>query len=174
MDILTLGDFDNMRSPPRFLYKYLSSERVGNVLDGGTVRFAPLLDTNGTFEDRSIFDKLAGPKMLSLFAEQMDDIFFRRDDPQTGGRHAGGVGLRFFPPELVVQIAEQHNAGNFIGVLRRQMQNCVDTLLVPYCNAPENIKSHLKNWGVICFAFLFLSGWTARRCGRITPIITPV
>lgn len=41
--------------------------------EGGTVRFTPLLDTNDTFEVRSTFDKLAGPKMLSMLAEQMDN-----------------------------------------------------------------------------------------------------
>ncbi len=40
-----LDDFDNPPPPPRYLYKYLSAERVGNVLEGGTVRFTPLMNT---------------------------------------------------------------------------------------------------------------------------------
>lgn len=48
-----LDDFDNPPSQPRYLYKYLSAERVGNVLEGGTVRFTPLMNTNDTFEVRS-------------------------------------------------------------------------------------------------------------------------
>lgn len=67
-----LDDFDNPPPPPRFLYKYLSAERVGNVLEGGTVRFTPLINTNDTFEVRSTFEKLAGPKFILMLSEQMD------------------------------------------------------------------------------------------------------
>ncbi|MEL6103471.1 MAG: hypothetical protein AAFQ21_15475 [Pseudomonadota bacterium] len=49
-------DFDNPPAPSRYRFNYLSTERVGNVLEGGTVLFTQLLDTNDTFEVRSTFD----------------------------------------------------------------------------------------------------------------------
>ncbi|MFV0513593.1 MAG: hypothetical protein ACK5MY_08200 [Jhaorihella sp.] len=58
--------FDNPPPPPRYLYKYLSAERVGNVLEGGTVRFTPLMNENDIFEVRSTFETLAGPKFIAM------------------------------------------------------------------------------------------------------------
>ena len=72
-----LDDFDNPPPPPRYLYKYLSAERVGNVLEGGTVRFTPLMNTNDSFEVRATFDKVAGPKFLSMLKEQIDSLWSR-------------------------------------------------------------------------------------------------
>lgn len=65
-------DFDSPPPPPRFLYKYLSAERVGNVLEDGTVRFTPLMKTNDTFEVRSTSENLAGPNFIAMLTEQMD------------------------------------------------------------------------------------------------------
>ena len=67
-----LDDFDNPPPPPRYLFKNLSAKRVGNVLEGGTVRFTPLMNTNDTFEVRSTFEKLAGPKFIAMLSQRMD------------------------------------------------------------------------------------------------------
>lgn len=77
MDTFSLDDFDDPPPPPRFLYKYLSAERVGNVLEGGTVRFTPLMNTNDSFEVRATFDKVAGPKFLSMLKGQIDALWSR-------------------------------------------------------------------------------------------------
>lgn len=154
MDTFSLDDFDNPSPPPRYLYKYLSAERVGNVLEGGTVRFTPLLDTNDTFEVRSTFDKLAGPKMLSMLAEQMDNTLSEESVRKLTADMLKENGLGFLPPDLALQIAEQHYGGNFMGMLRQQMQQAVDTMLVPHFNDPENAKKLLEKLGrdLLCFS----------------------
>lgn len=153
MDKLSLGDFDNP-PPPRFLYKYLSAERVGNVLEGGTVRFTPLLNTNDTFEVRSTFNTLAGPKMLAMLSEQMDNTLSEESVRKLTADALKENGLDFLPPELVLQIAEQHYGGNFKVLLREQMQQAVDTMLIPYFNDPQNAKSILEKLGhdLLCFS----------------------
>jgi len=116
-----LDDFDNPPPPPRYLYKYLTAERIGNVLEGGTVRFTPLLDTNDTFEVRSTFDKLAGPKMLAMLSEQMDSTLSEESVRKLTADMLEENGLDFLPPELALQLAEQHYGGNLMGMLRAQM-----------------------------------------------------
>jgi hypothetical protein len=149
MDPFSLDGFYNPPPPPRFLYKYLSAERVGNVLEGGTLRFTPLLDTNDTFEVCSTFDKLAGPKMLSMLAEQMDNTL-SKDTVYKLNQN----GLGSLPTELALQIAEQQFGGNFMGILRQQMQQAVDTMLVPNFNDPESAKKLLEKLGrdLLCFS----------------------
>lgn len=148
------SDFDNAPPPPRFLYKYLSVERVGNVLEGGTVRFTPLLDTNDTFEVRSTFDKLAGPKMLAMLSEQMDNVLSEKSVRKLTADMLKENGLGFLPPELALRIAEQHYGGNFMVLMRAQMQQAVDKILVPYFNDPENAKKLLEKLGrdLLCFS----------------------
>lgn len=154
MDTFSLDDFDNPPPPPRYLYKYLSAERVGNVLEGGTVRFTPLLDTNDTFEVRSTFDKLAGPKMLSMLAEQMDNTLSEESVRKLTADMLKENGLGWLPPELALQFAEQQYGGNFMGLLRAHMQQAVDTMLVPHFNDPENAKKLLEELGrdLLCFS----------------------
>jgi hypothetical protein len=149
-----LDDFDNSPPPPRYLYKYLTAERIGNVLEGGTVRFTPLLDTNDTFEVRSTFDKLAGPKMLAMLSEQMDSTLSEESVRKLTADMLKENGLDFLPPELALQLAEQHYGGNFMGMLRAQMQQAVDTMLVPHFNDPENAKKLLEKLGrdLLCFS----------------------
>lgn len=63
-------------------------------------------------------------------------------------------GLGWLPTELALQIAEQHCGGNFIGQLRAQMQQTVDTMLVPRFNDPEYAKEVLEKLGrdLLCFS----------------------
>ncbi len=154
MDTFNLDDFDDPPPPPRFLYKYLSADRVGNVLEGGTVRFTPMLDTNDTFEVRSTFDKLAGPKMLAMLSEKMDSTLSEDSVRKLTADMMKENGLDFMPPELALQIAEQHYGGNFMGLLRAQMQQAVVTMLVPHFNDPENAKKLLEKLGrdLLCFS----------------------
>lgn len=154
MDTFSLDDFDNPPPPSRYLYKYLSAERVGNVLEGGAVRFKPLLDTNDTFEVRSTFDKLAGPKMLSMLADQMDNTLSEESVRKLTADMLKENGLGWLPPELALQFAEQQYGGNFMGLLRAQMQQAVDTMLVPHFNDPENAKKLLEKLGrdLLCFS----------------------
>lgn len=154
MDTFSLDYFDNPPPPPRYLYKYLSAERVGNVLESGTVRFTPLLDTNDTFEVRSTFDKLAGPKMLSMLDEQMDNTLSEESVRKLTADMLKDNGLGWLPPELALQFAEQQYGGNFMGMLRQQMQQAVDTMLVPHFNDPEYAKKLLEKLGrdLLCFS----------------------
>lgn len=154
METFDLDAFDNPPPPPRFLYKFLSAERVGNVLEGGTVRFTPLLDTNDTFEVRSTFDRLAGPKMLSMLTQEMDNTLSEESVRKLTADMLKENGLGWLPPELALKFAEQHYGGNFMGLLRAQMQQAVDTMLVPHFNDPENAKKLLEKLGrdLLCFS----------------------
>lgn len=154
MSSFDLDKFDHPPPPPRFLYKYLSVERVGNVLERGTVRFTPLLDTNDTFEVRSTFDKLAGPKMLAMLAEQMDSTLSEDSVRKLTADMLKENGLGWLPPDLAIKLAEQHYGGNFMGLLRSQMQQAVDSMLVPHFNDPENAKKLLEKLGrdLLCFS----------------------
>ncbi|MFC0340241.1 DUF2971 domain-containing protein [Paracoccus niistensis] len=154
MNTFSSGDFDNPPLPPRFLYKYLSAERVGNVLEEGTVRFTPLLNTNDTFEIRSTFDTLAGPKMLAMLSEQMDKTLSEEMVRKLIAGILKEKGLGFLSPELVLQIAEQRYGGCFMGILRAEMQQAVDRMLIPYLNDPVNVKNLLEEMGrdLLCFS----------------------
>ena len=71
-------DLDHLGSPPLpppKLYKYLSPERVENVLEARTFRFSFLMSTNDPFEVRATFRKLIGPKFASLLESQLTDTF---------------------------------------------------------------------------------------------------
>ena len=154
MDTFNLNDFDNPPLPPRFLYKFLSAERVENVLEDGTVRFTPLLDTNDTFEVRSTFDKLAGPKMLAMLSEQMDETLSEQAMLQMSADILRQNGLNFLDPEFVLKLADEHYGGNLMGLMRSHMQNAVDSVLVPYFNDPSNVREILENLGrnLLCFS----------------------
>jgi Protein of unknown function (DUF2971) len=154
---MTSLDFDKAENPPlppRYLYKYLSAERVGNVLEGGTVRFTPLLDTNDTFEVRSTFDRFFGPKALSLLAEKMDNALSEDALRNMTAEFLRKHGLERLAPDLVLRIAEQHYGGNLRGLLRSQMQHAVDSLLVPNLNNPESAQKLLEEFGrgLLCFS----------------------
>ncbi|MEP3296829.1 MAG: DUF2971 domain-containing protein, partial [Pseudoruegeria sp.] len=136
------------------LYKYLSAERVGNVLEGGTVRFTPLMNTNDTFEIRSTFDQLAGPKFRKMLGEQMDVSLSEDSVKQMTADLLKEHGLDFLVPELALKLAAQHFGQNFMEMLRTQMQTAVDTMLVPHFNDPKNIESLLEKLGreLLCFS----------------------
>lgn len=148
-----LEDFDNA-SPPLFLYKYLSAERVGNVLEGGAVRFTPLLNTNDTFEVRSTFDQLAGPKFRQMLGEQMDVTLSDDSVRQMTADLLKKNGLNWLPAETALKMLEAQHGGNFIEVMRTQMQGVVDNMLVPHFNDPKNIEGLLEKLGreLLCFS----------------------
>lgn len=154
MTSFDLDKFDNSPPPPRYLFKYLSAERVGNVLEGGTVRFTPLLDTNDTFEVRSTFEKLAGPKMLAILAEQMDKILSEDSVRKLVADSLKKNGLGWLSPDMAIKIAERHYDGNLKGLLRLQVRHVVDRMLVPHLNDPENAKKILEElWrDSLCFS----------------------
>ena len=68
MNSISDDGYDDVQ-PPSQLYKYLSAERVSNVLEQGTVRFTPLLSTNDSFEVRMTFESLVGPRFLEMIGE---------------------------------------------------------------------------------------------------------
>lgn len=154
MDAFSQNDFDNPPPPPRFLYKYLSAERVGNVLEDSTVRFTPLLNTNDTFEVRSTFKTMAGPKMLAMLSEEMDKTLTEESVRKLVANVLKENGLGFLPPELALQLAEQHYGGQFMRIMRTQMQQAVDTMLVPHLNDPQNANKLLEKFGrdLLCFS----------------------
>jgi hypothetical protein len=149
-----IDDFDNPPDPPRHLYKYLSADRIVNVLEGGTVRFTALLNTNDSFEVRSTFKKLAGPRFLKMLAEQMDDTVSEANIDAMIAEQLKEAGLGWFPKEVALQMIEAQHGGKFLAVLRAQMQTAVDTFMLPCLNDPKNAEALLEKLGheLLCFS----------------------
>lgn len=149
-----IDDFENPPLPPKYLYKYLSAERIGNVLEGGTVRFTPLINTNDSFEVRSTFHKIAGPRFLQMLAEQLDIAASESaidDKIATELRESGLSGL---PVDAVKEMFEQHYGGNLRASIRAQIQVITDTMLVPFLNDPKRADELLDRMGrrLMCFS----------------------
>ena len=62
---------DSTFKPPSKLYKYLSDERVEDVLGKGSMRFTPLKNTNDLFEVRAPFKNFVGPKLIKMYKDAM-------------------------------------------------------------------------------------------------------
>ena len=154
MDAFSLDDFENSPPPPQYLYKYLSAERVGNVLEGGMVRFTPLMNTNDPFEVRSTFEKLVGPKFIAMLSEQMDTVVFEENVREMIAAELKNYGLGFLPIDVAVKLVEQQTGQNLLTALRTRMQSAVDTTLVPTFNDPKNIERLLETLGreLLCFS----------------------
>ena len=65
---------DSTFKPPSILYKYLSDERVKDVLGNGSVRFTPLSNTNDLFEVRASFKIFAGTNLIKRFEDAMQRV----------------------------------------------------------------------------------------------------
>lgn len=154
MDTINLKYLDEFPSPPRILYKYLSSDRASNVLEEGTVRFTPLLNTNDTFEVRSTFDFLAGPKFLSLLSEQMENTLSDTWIHQRTEEALKESGLEFIPTEIAIKIIEQQHGKSFSEMMRENMRQAIDTVLVPQLNDKDNIAKMVEELGrkLLCFS----------------------
>ena len=68
-----LIEFEEPPTPPALLYKYLSPDRIGNVLENRTVRFTQLLNTNDSFEVRATFRQFAGPRFIQMMEKFVRD-----------------------------------------------------------------------------------------------------
>ena len=67
--IIDIALQDSKFNPPSILYKYLSDERVEDVLGNGSVRFTPLSNTNDLFEVRAPFKKFAGQNLIKTIKD---------------------------------------------------------------------------------------------------------
>lgn len=151
---LASEDFGSSPPPPRRLYKYLSAERVENVLAGSTVRFTPLLNTNDSFEVRSTFHRFAGPRFLSMLAEQMDEMSGEEYVNARLMEVLQEAGRSDVTLEDAKQFLERQYGPQFLKELRAQMQLATDALLVPFLNSPERADELLNKWGrrLLCFS----------------------
>lgn len=154
MSAFDLDDFDNPPPTPQYLYKYLSVDRVSNVLDGGTVRFTALLNTNDSFEVRSTFRKLAGPRFTKMLADEMKTAGSEEKVEEMIAEKLQELNLGNVPIKDVMQMLEAQHGGNFMEVLRAQMQGMVDSFLLPYLNDPKNSEEMLEKIGreLLCFS----------------------
>lgn len=60
--------------PPTSLYKYLSADRVDDVLRFGSAKFTPLANTNDIFEVRKTFERFAGPRFRDLLNREKEKV----------------------------------------------------------------------------------------------------
>lgn len=159
MDVSSFDDGDSP-VPPRFLYKYLSAERVGNVLERGMVRFTPLINTNDTFEVRSTFDRLIGSKMLDLLSAQMEKVLSDQAIHDFTSDMLKEKGLGFIPTELALKIADQHSSGKLKENIRDFMELALNSALIPKFNDQNNINDLIQRLGhkLLCFSLSEHSG----------------
>lgn len=151
---LDLDDFDNPPPPPRYLYKYLSAERVGNVLEGGTVRFTPLMNTNDSFEVRATFDKVAGPKFLSMLKDQIDSLWSRDFAKSLIKELLEARGVSFVSADALLDALDAKYDGDFLTGFRAEMGTYSDQVVAPAFNTPERVWQFVENIGkqLLCFS----------------------
>lgn len=141
-------------TPPRFLYKYLSSERVGNVLKDRNVRFTPLLNTNDSFEVRATFEKFAGPRFLAKLYKELEgpslnDIIDKKLSEQISRHNLEGL-----PVAFVKGRAEKELGMSLSELLRQKIPTLIEDFLLPSLNSPEMRDKLLQDLGnkLLCFS----------------------
>lgn len=146
--------FDDPPPPPKHLFKYLSVARIQNVLEHGTVRFTPLLNTNDSFEIRATFKKFAGPRFLKMLAQEMDVVAGEESFERMIAEQMQKFGLGGIHPQAIIQMIEAQQGGNFIETLRSQLQGIIDTMMLPLLNDPKYAEQLLEKFGreSLCFS----------------------
>jgi hypothetical protein len=145
---------DVQQQPPALIYKYLSPERVGNVLGKRTVRFTPLMNTNDSFEIRLTFGKLAGPRFRSLLNNSIDttinEALVDRLILEELARH----GFRGISIKKAKEVLAKLLGGDFEAKLRSKVQGIVDKGLIPRLNKLDSIESILESSArrLLCFS----------------------
>jgi Protein of unknown function (DUF2971) len=154
MDEVDLDTPEVAPKTPSYLYKYLSAQRIESILERGTVRFTPLMNTNDTFEVRSTFEKVAGPKFLKLLAEKLMQVLSEDSIHKMLNKFLSENGFQLLSSSLVINLAEQHYGQNFFDLLHRALQFAVDNALVPKLNDPRSTDEFLEQMGreLLCFS----------------------
>jgi hypothetical protein len=154
MTSLDLSTLDNQQSPPNHLYKYLSKERIDSILKDRTVRFTPLVNTNDTFEIRSTFEKLAGPKLLLMLSDAMRDLLTEDSMINITDEVLKKDGSDFISATFALQFAEQLYGIKPTELVREHMRTIIDTLFIPFVNDPKNAMMILEKLGrnLLCFS----------------------
>lgn len=146
MDNFSGNQADSLTAPT-VLYKYLSAERIESVLVGRTIRFTPIINTNDTFEVRSTFHKLAGPKMLALFSTELDNILSDQSMHDLTAQILRETGLESLLPEWTLNFANRYHGGHLKERMRAFMQAVIDESIVPNFNDPKNINNLIDRLG---------------------------
>lgn len=151
---LDLDKFDDPPPPPRHLFKYLAVARIQNVLEQGTVRFTPLMNTNDSFEVRSTFKKLAGPRFMEMLGEHLDTAVNEMNLEAMIAEQLQKAGSTGISPSLIMQMLEAEHDGQFIQTLRNLTKGLMDTEVLPRLNDPQSAEMILEKFGreSLCFS----------------------
>ncbi|WP_374428718.1 DUF2971 domain-containing protein [Tabrizicola sp.] len=154
MGSFDINSFDDPPPPPKHLFKYLSVARIQNVLEQGTVRFTPLMNTNDSFEIRSTFKKFAGPRFLKMLGEQMDIATSEANFEAMLVEKMKEFGIDGVHPQAIIQMIEAQQGGDFLQLLRIQIQGTIDTVMLPLLNDPQYAQQLLEDFGrnLLCFS----------------------
>lgn len=149
-----IEDFGIPPPPPKILYKYLSPDRIGNVLGCGTVRFTPLMNTNDSFEVRSTFHKLAGPRFIQMLDEQIEHQVSKESIDAAIADALKEIGLGGLNIDFAKQHLERIYGRDISNVLRSMMKSTVDKIMVPCLNDPNRAEELLDKLGrrLMCFS----------------------
>lgn len=150
MEEITFEDLNDLwvsPPPPPLLYKYLSAERVENVLRQRTVRFTPMLNTNDSFEVRSTFKHLFGPKMTALLRQSLEKETNEQAIKQMIAKELVDRGLGDVSVELAWKMLEAAQGGDVVRLLRTQAESYLENTILPLMNTPETAWSIVEGVG---------------------------
>ncbi len=147
---------DSTFKPPSILYKYLSDERVEDVLGNGSVRFTPLENTNDLFEVRAPFKNFAGPKLIKTIEYSMG-----RDFGDDDFNRLFKKSFDIFIKQNRIPLQDRDQLFKYIKntmgkEIREKAENGIKKTnleLIPSLNSKEQINKVLKAIGkLLCFS----------------------
>lgn len=137
-------------NPPPILYKYLSPERVSDVLETQTVKFTKLANTNDDFEVRRTFKRMAGSRFEKMFdqlkAEITEKEVFEKQLDEK---------LKTFSRSVRRKMKKQlqNNKNTLYSDYKKQLYK-QSSLFTEYLNTEESIEDFLrmKAEKMLCFS----------------------
>lgn len=150
LDIIKFGEEP---TPPLLVYKYLSPERVTDVLANQTVRFMRLLDTNDSFEVRATFRQFAGPRFIKLMEDFVTEKTTEVHVDKALARKLDEIGMGSMPP-VMAKILFKKKFGKDLSVYMKDEMKARLPALMEALNAFQTPEDFLNELGssLLCFS----------------------
>ncbi|WP_313591913.1 DUF2971 domain-containing protein [Agrobacterium cavarae] len=149
-DIVNFGEEP---TPPLLVYKYLSPERVTDVLENQTVRFMRLLDTNDSFEVRATFRRFAGPRFVKLMEDFVTEKTTEAHVDKALARKLDEIGLSSMPPIMAKVLFKEKFGKDLSAYMKDEMKARLPALSAAL-NALQTPEDFLNELGssLLCFS----------------------
>jgi len=106
-----------------------------------------MLNTNDSFEVRSTFKKLFGPKMASLFRESWKEMSTETAIKEMIATQLHEMGLGGLDVGVALQMLEAAHGGDVISLLKRQAEEHIENDFIPAMNSPETAMGIVERVG---------------------------